>query len=656
VDLLPDTPPGHGIERLSKSRRWAILAGLAAAYLLIFFLSYPWAGFGTSLLVLLPVAAAAWFFGWRAGLAASLAAIALNLGLYLALDEPRWANALVSFEMPLALVAPALAVLIGYVVDLHRRALRDLAELRRAQQAEQEQRMLAMTLRDTAQALTAALNLDDVLNRILANVGRMVPYDSACLILVTPGGKVGRVVSGPEAAAPAERDFFTQLSGVDLNHTLMRQLIAPRDVLLIADAGEWAAALEMPWVRSFLSAPVMVHGQLAGLIQLTSRQANFFNESHASRLRVFAEQAAIAVQNANLYEESRRHASLLARANSVMTALNHVAARLYQPEPEAVLESMVAELQALGISSMVAMLDEAKGAFAARFSTFRTQAARRGARLPAMSLEFNQDNFRYYEEMLAQRSIFAADTLGLLAALLAALPARPADELSAAIAITAETHSIFTPLVLDGKVVGMLGLWSDQLEEMDLSTAGVFANQVTLALHNASLYADVQREAITDYLTGLYNRRGLMELGQREVERAQRFDRPLAAIMVDVDNFKEFNDTYSYQVGDRVLQEVARRIRHTVREVDIAGRYGGEEFVLLIVENTHPNAQVVAERLRAAVADEPFDTAAGPLSVTVSAGLVSLAPHMLEIDELISAAGEALHRAKSAGRNRVEMG
>jgi diguanylate cyclase (GGDEF)-like protein len=655
VSASPEPAAAPLNDRLTPSRRWLILAGLAGGYLLIFFASYSAAGFGVSLLVVLPAAAAGWFFGRKIGWLASLTGMAANLALYGICAPQRWGMVVLDFGVPVALVCIIVAAVIGATTDQSRQAQWDLAELRRIALAEQEQRMLAMDLRDTAQALTAALSLDEALNRILANVGRMVPHESACLFLVTPAGRVSRVLAGQEHISPAERDFNYQLAGADLNHPFLQSLVATRDVLLIADAGDWALTHQAPWIRSYLCAPVFVNGQLTGLIQLTSATPRFFTELHVDRLRIFADQAAIAIQNANRYEETRQHASLLARANAIMTALNHVVARLYQPEPDAVLQTLVMELQSLGISSMVAMLDEEKRAFVARYSTFRIQAARGGARLPALNLEFRQENFRYFGDILAQRSVFAADTLGLLVPLLAALPARPAEEVSAAIAITAQTHSIFSPLVLEGRVAGMLGLWSDQLEEMDLSTAEVFASQVTLALHNASLYADIQREAITDYLTGLYNRRGLVELGQREVERALRFDRPLAAVMVDVDFFKEFNDQHSYQVGDQVLQEVARRMRRTIRDVDIAGRYGGEEFVLLIVENTRASALLVAERLRSNIGDVPFETDAGLLPVTVSLGLVSLTPNMADIGQLISAAGEALHLAKSGGRNRVEV-
>jgi len=167
------------------------------------------------------------------------------------------------------------------------------------------------------------------------------------------------------------------------------------------------------------------------------------------------------------------------------------------------------------------------------------------------------------------------------------------------------------------------------------------------------LNAEVQRLAITDSLTGLYNRRGFFELSQREVERAKRFGRPFSVIMLDIDHFKSINDTYGHEAGDQVLEKVTARLRDKLRTVDIVGRYGGEEFSILLPESEPAGALEAGERLRRCIADELIETSQGILKVTISLGLTTLTDNSKTLEELLKFADQALYQAKEAGRNRV---
>ena len=179
------------------------------------------------------------------------------------------------------------------------------------------------------------------------------------------------------------------------------------------------------------------------------------------------------------------------------------------------------------------------------------------------------------------------------------------------------------------------------------------ATQAAAAIANARLYSEVQRLAITDPLTGLYNRRGFSEIGYREVERARRYKRPLSVIMLDIDHFKKVNDTYKHAVGDEVLRILAQRCRNRTREVDILGRYGGEEIVILLPETDRAGGLQAAEHLRKDVAEEPFETEVGPLWITISLGVTDSMGGECELDELVDRADAAMYAAKQAGRNRV---
>jgi diguanylate cyclase (GGDEF)-like protein len=159
----------------------------------------------------------------------------------------------------------------------------------------------------------------------------------------------------------------------------------------------------------------------------------------------------------------------------------------------------------------------------------------------------------------------------------------------------------------------------------------------------------------TDHLTSLYNRRFLMEALTRELDRVQRKDSVLTLVILDVDHFKNINDTYGHQSGDEVLQAVAVAARIGLRLYDVAARYGGEEFVLVLPETPLTGGMVVAERLRKRVEALSFTLPLDQLTVTVSIGVASYpSPAVIDVETLLQQADVALYQAKRNGRNRVE--
>jgi diguanylate cyclase (GGDEF)-like protein len=182
-----------------------------------------------------------------------------------------------------------------------------------------------------------------------------------------------------------------------------------------------------------------------------------------------------------------------------------------------------------------------------------------------------------------------------------------------------------------------------------------FADQAAIALQNARLYASVQQMAMTDSLTGLYNRRALLDAGQREFEICMRLGHPLTAIMIDVDHFKEVNDTFGHPVGDQVLRALVKYLREAVRAIDIIGRYGGDEFLIFLLENDLHAAGRVAERIRRSIARALLLTDSGTISITISLGVAAIHPQTLNLASLIENADKALYAAKHSGRNRVEQ-
>jgi len=181
-------------------------------------------------------------------------------------------------------------------------------------------------------------------------------------------------------------------------------------------------------------------------------------------------------------------------------------------------------------------------------------------------------------------------------------------------------------------------------------------NQASVSVENADLHETVQKQAVTDELTGLFNHRRFQEVMSVEVERARRYGHEMGLIMLDIDNFKQVNDAHGHLQGDLVLREVARVLRQSSREIDEPARYGGEEMAVALPQTDLEGAYQFAERVRRSVEDLalPLPSGDGVLKVTASFGVASLASaDHADKDALVAAADKALYEAKRTGKNRT---
>jgi len=181
------------------------------------------------------------------------------------------------------------------------------------------------------------------------------------------------------------------------------------------------------------------------------------------------------------------------------------------------------------------------------------------------------------------------------------------------------------------------------------------AGQAAVSIENVDLHELVQRQAVTDELTGLFNHRRFQEVIGAEVERAERFDQPLGLLMLDIDDFKTINDNYGHQQGDVVLREVARVLRENARQVDEPARYGGEEMAVALPQTDLEGTYLLAERVRESISDLHVRRLDGgePLHVTASFGVAAFPESARGKERLIAAADAALYGAKRAGKNRT---
>jgi diguanylate cyclase (GGDEF)-like protein/PAS domain S-box-containing protein len=208
-----------------------------------------------------------------------------------------------------------------------------------------------------------------------------------------------------------------------------------------------------------------------------------------------------------------------------------------------------------------------------------------------------------------------------------------------------------------GKVLGTFAVYHDHPQSpqpQDIERIGFAANVASIAIENRHTYEELEFRAYSDYLTGLANRRYFLEQAENELARVQRYGGPLSVLMLDVDHFKHINDTHGHKIGDLVLQKLACVCKATLRDVDVIGRIGGEEFAVILPETEGDAAAEAAERLRAALAEAEVSIADDTrLRFTVSVGVVTLEAMGASVDVLLNQADQALYLAKHTGRNRV---
>lgn len=504
----------------------------------------------------------------------------------------------------------------------------------RALESAQRRAIEAETLRKATAALASDLDLQQALDNILDQLAKVIPYDSACIFLMKENALHAVAGRGlPNPGLIVGRDF-------PADDPLMLTAYQGNGYLILEDAqlhpafSKWG---ETSYVRGWLGVSLVRHNRLIGYLTLDSRTVGAFRAEHATQAQALASQAAIAIENARLYQSAKEAASrrtVLHRVSQEILAASLEPEQVYQAIHRAAEQLMIAQ------AFVIVIFDEAADAFEAVYLVDR------GGRYPSEHVPKGQG--------LVSQVVASGKTLNIA----------NLDNFDASGAVhfgdPDHVRSILAvPLWLGGKIMGMISAQSylpDAYTLEEQSLLELLAAHAAVALDNARLFREVQRLAITDPLTGPYNRRGLFEMGQREIERYRRFGRPLSIIILDIDHFKEINDSFGHAIGDQVLRGLAYCIRQHIREVDSLGRYGGEEFVILLPETPREAAAQAAERLRLQIASSPIQTTNGVLTITVSLGVAQFNEKTADLDALIDRADAAMYAAKQSGRNRVVVG
>ncbi|MEZ0395551.1 MAG: diguanylate cyclase [Anaerolineales bacterium] len=430
----------------------------------------------------------------------------------------------------------------------------------------------------------------------------------------------------------------------------------PRNVPEVSQAPDYLSV--DPLTRSELCVPLKAGDKVIGVLNVESREPNHFRREDEELLGILAGQLSTAIQRLRTVRAEEHQRLQTERSNALFKALVQVgASAAAASDLNGVFRALGNELSKLGLHCIVALID-GQGAHAViRYTSLPPQAVRQAERLSGYRMTDYAVPLETLEAFVSQipSSVFIREPFQVARSLLPHIPHHKLSKILKALGIAENVVMCHLPLVSEGQMLGVIWLWGEGFREGDLQAMLLFARQVASALQNANLLEEVRRLAITDDLTGLHNRRYFFEQGERQFQRAKRQGQALAALILDVDYFKSVNDQYGHQVGDEVLRSIARRLRSTLRETDLLGRYGGEEFSALLPGADIETAMEVAERVHAAITAEPIPTEAGLLSVQVSIGVSALDEKIANLHDMIKRADQAMYAAKESGRNCVAM-
>lgn len=494
----------------------------------------------------------------------------------------------------------------------------------------------AETLRQASSIVASTLKQGQALQLILAQMAKVVPYDAAS-ILLSRGDELELVEGNGSEHLPTPIGMRIRLDANQPGPEVCRE----KKTIIVSDMRQEYPeffTINQTDIRSWLGVPLVYKNRTLGVLSLDSLQEDHFNKNHARMISAFADQVSISLENVRMYENAVKSAQRFATLYNLSQkiSLNLQPKDLYQAIHHAASELMSAE-------AFILSLYDAKNEMIDDVYFIDHDVQQKNSQRPYGKGLFSQ-------VIRENRSlVFNSFDKEQLAATQAIISGAEKDE-------TLVKSALIVPLRSGHQIKGILSVQSYQpnaYQEEDKETLEMLATQATVALENTRLFNEIQGMAMTDALTGIYNRRKFFELAENEFERARRYEHPLSAIMMDIDLFKNVNDTYGHAVGDIVLKEIAQICQHKLRKIDILARYGGEEFVALLPETNSQKAGILAERLRSAIADTPIQAGENEVHVTLSFGVVEQDENCRTIEELLDHSDQALYASKHNGRNRV---
>jgi diguanylate cyclase (GGDEF)-like protein len=483
-------------------------------------------------------------------------------------------------------------------------------------------------LEEVGAAASRVLDPGELARIALDQTIRVLSAERAYLFLTGADGLLS-----PHLGRDAAGQDIAELTGYSAS--LVERVRQTSQPLVVTGSEEGAAlgaqSVVLHGLRSIMVAPLQLEGRLLGVVYLDSQIAKgIFDTDDVGLLVALTNHIATSLETARAaqleisMQTARQQRDL---ADTLRTALEDMARTLEPPEVLAGLLRWTTTVLACEHAWLLTADHDDDGCVLAELDA--------DGRLTQQTLAV------YSGTALARCSTAIADQPDLLPA---ELRGRLADV----------TSWLAVPLRTRPGVLVLSSRSADSRLGEHAELASALVAQGMTAYDRASLFAQVQALAVFDELTGIANRRQFMQVAERDTATAIRAGRSLAVLMVDIDHFKRVNDTYGHPTGDDVIRTVALRLAAQLRQTDLVGRYGGEEFAAVLQDAGLGSG--LPERLRACIGELPIETQSGPLEVTVSVGVSRLETGDANLKDLLARADQALYEAKRAGRNRVHYG
>jgi diguanylate cyclase (GGDEF)-like protein len=512
-------------------------------------------------------------------------------------------------------------------------------------------------LHEVALVSTQVETIDQLIERVTEIIGKNLFPDNFGLLLMQE--EQGVLHPHPSYRFGSAKDRFP--NEITLGQGISGQVAQTGQPIRIGNVRGIQNYLDVDQrTSSELCVPIKLKDRVLGVINAESSKTNAFSMDDELLLGTLAGQLATAIEQLRTGEAERRWLDQLAHSNELIYALAHITTHIEKAlSQEEIIQTLGEELNKIELTCIMAVYDKDRSLFTINYTSIETKTLEQmenGIGFPLIKHFFSLDKFNLALKIDdTVRAAVVANPEDEFQILFTRRREKGISEILQGIGIWPETEPLRLPLLFEEKLLGILWVWGKNFTRVDLPIMSIFAKQIGISLERARLFQEVQSLALTDPLTGLQNRRSLFELGRIEFSRAQRMKRPFCCMMLDLDHFKLINDNYGHPVGDQVLQQFAKRCQSSVREVDLIGRYGGEELVILLPETDSETAILVAERLRASVEETPMKVSGQELNVTVSIGISRKDENTLELETLIARADQAMYIAKHKGRNRVAI-
>ncbi len=480
-------------------------------------------------------------------------------------------------------------------------------------------------LTQMGQVISSRLDLDEVLRAIHAELGLL--FDTSNFYIALLDKEVVRFELDVCDGVPQPKRSRPLSNG--LTEYIMR---TGQPLLIRSDVEQARARLGCTWhgarrEQCYVGVPILMGGWPAGVIAAMNMEREFvYEERDLNVLQTAAGQVAVAVENALLFAEEQRRARYLGFLNSVSkTAIS-------SQDAEEMLAEIVGEIQknfhfdhiGIGMLDYITKEIEIK-------AEAGTTAHGVGKRVP-LGVGIMGRVARTNETALVQNNTDGGHLLGILP----------------------NSKSVLCiPITYGETLLGVLNIESlreNAFAQQEVLILRTLADLLATALHNAFIFQRLQQQSITDGLTGIKTRRFFLEALQSEWKRASRSGRPFSVVLVDLDKFKDVNDTLGHLEGDLVLARVGRLLEQKCRQSNVVARYGGDEFVILMPETGIEPAQILSERLRLWIATDPM---LNERHVTGSFGVASFPLHGTTAEDIVRVADAGMYVSKHAGGNRV---